>query len=95
MGFLPLLCYFIGFFSPFLTLPPAFSDGLRIIFLYAFIEVMEARAKKKKKKPVKVAEGKVGDGEGEGVKVADMLIVRDKHFSAVVILGEAVTSLAC
>lgn len=39
----------------------------------------------------KVAEGKVG----EGVRVADMLIVRDKHFSAVVILGEAVTSLAC
>lgn len=34
-------------------------------------------------------------GEGRRVRVADMLIVRDKHFSAVVILGEAVTSLAC
>lgn len=31
----------------------------------------------------------------EGVRVADMLIVRDKHISVVVILGEAVTSLAC
>ncbi len=29
------------------------------------------------------------------MRVADMLIVRDKHFSAVVILGEAMTSLAC
>ncbi len=44
MGFLPLLCYFIGFFSA-LILSTAFSDGLRIIFLRAFMEVMEARAK--------------------------------------------------
>ncbi len=29
------------------------------------------------------------------MRVADMLIVRDKHFSPVVILGEAMTSLAC
>lgn len=42
-----------------------------------------------------VAEGKVGVEEEEEVRVADMLIVRDKHFSAVVIRGEAVTSLAC
>lgn len=34
-------------------------------------------------------------GRGREVRVADMLIVRDKHFSAVVILGEAMTSLAC
>ncbi len=39
----------------------------------------------------KVAEGE----EGEEVRPVDMLIERDKHFSAVVILGEAVTSLAC
>ena len=42
-----------------------------------------------------MAEGKVGEEEGEEVMVADMLIVNDKHFSAVVILGEAMTSLAC
>lgn len=42
-----------------------------------------------------MAEGKVGEEEGEEVRVDDMLIVRDKHFSAVVILGEAMTSLAC
>lgn len=42
-----------------------------------------------------MAEGKVGDGKGREVRVADMLIARDKHFSAVVILGEAMTSLAC
>lgn len=42
-----------------------------------------------------VAEGKVGVEEEEEVRVADMLIVRDKHFSAVVIRSEAVTSLAC
>lgn len=43
----------------------------------------------------KEAEGKVGVEEGEEVRVADMLMVRDKNFSAVVILGEAMTSLAC
>lgn len=90
MGFLPLLCYFIGFFFPF-TFSTAFSNGLRVIFLCAFIEVIEARANAGKE----VAEGKVGEEEGEEVRVADMLIVRDKHFSAVVILGEAMTSLAC
>lgn len=92
MGFLPLFCYSIGFFF-FLILPPAFTDGLRIIFLCAFMEVTEVRVKKRKRK------GWLGARwerwRGEGVRVADMLIVRDKHFSAVVILGEAVTSLAC
>lgn len=38
-----------------------------------------------------MAEGEVG----EEVRVADTLIARDKQFSAVVILGEAMTSLAC
>lgn len=42
-----------------------------------------------------MTEGKVGEEEGEEVMVADMLIVNDKQFSAVVILGEAMTSLAC
>ena len=37
----------------------------------------------------------MGEEEGAEVRVADMLIVKDKHFSAVVILGEAMTSLAC
>lgn len=41
----------------------------------------------------KEAEGKVGVEEGEEVREADMLMGRDKHFSAVVILGEAMTSL--
>lgn len=83
------LCFVIllDFFP--LILPPAFFDGFRIIFLCAFMEVKEVREKTGKK----VAEGKVE--EGEGVRLADMLTVRDKHFSAVVILGEAVTSLAC
>lgn len=91
MGFLPLLCYFIGFFPP-LILSTAFSDGLRIISLRSFSEVTQARAKKTREE---VAEGKVGAEEEEEVRVADMLIVRDKHFSAVVIQGEAMTSLAC
>lgn len=39
--------------------------------------------------------GQSGRGGGaEGARVEDMLIARDKHFSAVVILGEAMTSLA-
>lgn len=38
----------LDFFPP-LILSTAFSDGLSIIFLCAFIEVIEARAKKKKK----------------------------------------------
>lgn len=38
---------------------------------------------------------KVGSEGGEKVRIADMLIVRDKHYSAVVILGETMTSLAC
>lgn len=36
----------------------------------------------------------MGEEEREEVRVDDMLIGRDKHFSAVVILGEAVNSLA-
>lgn len=51
--------------------------------------------KKNKQTRKKVADGKVGVEEEEEVRVADMLIVRDKHFSAVVIQGEAMTSLAC
>ena len=38
--------------------------------------------------------GRAGRGGGEA-RAADMLIARDKHFSAAVILGEAMTSPAC
>lgn len=89
-GIPPSALLFYWIFFP-LTFSTAFSNGLRVIFLCAFIEVIEARANAGKE----VAEGKVGEEEGEEVRVADMLIVRDKHFSAVVILGEAMTSLAC
>lgn len=53
------------------------------------------RGQKNKQTRKKVADGKVGVEEEEEVRAADMLIVRDKHFSAVVIRGEAMTSLAC
>lgn len=53
-------------------------------------------AKKKKGKSSKeLAEGEVEVEEWEEVRAADMLIARGKHFSAVVIRAEAVTSLAC
>lgn len=42
MGFLPMLLLYLIFSF---ILPSAFSDGLRVIFLCAFIEVMQARAK--------------------------------------------------
>lgn len=89
MGFLPPLSFFIGFFPP----PVLFR------LLFCWIEhnflacIFKGRRGQKARKMV--AEGKVGVEEEEEVGVADMLIVRDKHFSAVVIRGEAVTSLAC
>lgn len=49
-----------------------FSDRLRAICLCAFMEVIGVRAEKNGE----VAEGKVG----KGVRVADMLIARDKTF---------------
>lgn len=77
----PLLySYYLLFFFFFL-------DGSRIIFP----RCIHGGHGDEKKLWGSRAEGELG---GEA-RAADMLIARDKHFSAAVILGEAMTSLAC
>lgn len=56
---------------------------------------MHSQRSQRKGHNKKNGKNKVGSEGGEKVRIADMLIVRDKHYSAVVILGETMTSLAC
>lgn len=73
-----------------------------VFFFYSCLFLIEInlpacilRGHRERGKIKKNGKNKVGSEGGEKVRIADMLIVRDKHYSAVVILGETMTSLAC